>query len=664
MTSAPRALLCALLSCFVVSGVSAQPVVGPTVKDIVEFTRIVQPESPDDDSLREQVSPDGTHAFIVTRTADVASDENRYEIRLLDLRPDRLAVQQAPRPAVVFSAAIAGDNNAGAPGVQQVRWNGDRTLAFLARLDGGSLQVYRLDLPSRKLRQLTHEKNLIVSYAASQDLRRVVYAVQVPNPPLREGAHEVVVGNRSFWSVKFGQQDLRSQDRMYRYFVADVASPGTPRALGEAFLRAGEVPLVSVSPDGRWALLHRYAPERLAAWEQLYPKVADLSKRFAPSHHVDPLQYFSKPSNYVPRLTTAWRLDDAKEQPIVDAPDDALPGSYQSRTDHLWQGKGESVVLAGTYLPPTQDGKASPSSHIIEYWPDTGRWVDVATLENTLTEAHPLADGFVTIDGAKRREFHRRADGGWRESTSGAALQSRNDSAWTLRLVQSLNQPPDVYAAGPGGEMVRLTWLNPRFDAATWGTMSPYTWLDAAGHQWRGGLMTASGMDSHGKYPLLIQTYGFRPDRFYLDGSNIGEGYTSAYAGRAFLREGFLVLAVPLNMADAQAQPEHQARQDYNEGVRAAVDALVKEGRVDPAKVGIIGFSHYGQRVLNLVIAIGQRPVACSDVGRWRCQHLVFDGCHLWERRDDVERQRGGQPGTALRREARRVGQERPVHAH
>jgi hypothetical protein len=49
------------------------------------------------------------------------------------------------------------------PAVQDVHWHGDQTLVFLARLDGKSLQVYSLDVPDRKLVQLTHEANPIVS---------------------------------------------------------------------------------------------------------------------------------------------------------------------------------------------------------------------------------------------------------------------------------------------------------------------------------------------------------------------------------------------------------------------------------------------------------------------------------------------------------------------
>jgi dipeptidyl aminopeptidase/acylaminoacyl peptidase len=619
-----RSLLCALVSVVVcalalttvssVAAVSAAPAsTGPSARDIVEFTQIVQPFDQNDDGLQDQVSPDGTQAFIVTRRADVASDTNRYEIQLLDLRPDRLAAQSAPGPVILLSVAVSQDGSFADPAIQHVQWHDDRTLEFLGRPDGQSFQAYRLDVPTRALVPLTHESNRIVAYAVSQDLLRVVYAVQVPNPPLRPGAHGVVVGTRSFWSVKFGQQDLRAQDRMYQYVVADTASPRPARPLGDAFVVAGGTkPTVSISPDGRWALLPRWDLDRLTGWARQYPMVGELAKEFAVSQQYDPLHYFSNPATYVPRRLSAWRLDDGQEQSVVDAPDDVHSGG-PGRRDLFWQASSGSVILAGTHLPPSPDGTTSPASHIIEYWPDEGRWTDIATLDDRLEDAHPLRDGFLVVDGARHRLFRRRAEGGWRESTGGTGAPSRGASAWTPRVVQGLNQPPDVYAEGPAGQTRRLSQLNPQFNPATWGEMRPYTWRDAAGRQWDGGLMTARTMDVHSRYPLLIQTYGFSPDRFFLDGPNPRDGATSGFAGRAFLREGILVLQMPWSASSptGSASSARAALAAFNEGVRGAVDALVREGRVDPAKVGIIGFSATGERVLNLV-TFGDVPIRAA----------------------------------------------------
>jgi len=64
---------------------------GPTVADVVAFTRIVLPSNADKQALNEQVSPDGSQVFIVTRKADIRADRNRYQVLLVRLGAEQLA---------------------------------------------------------------------------------------------------------------------------------------------------------------------------------------------------------------------------------------------------------------------------------------------------------------------------------------------------------------------------------------------------------------------------------------------------------------------------------------------------------------------------------------------------------------------------------------------
>lgn len=589
---------------------------GPSVRDVVEFRQILQPSGQGAEAFRQQLSPDGTRAFIVTRKADVASDRNRYEIHLLQLSPDRLAQRRVPSPEVVFATDIADDGNAAFPAIDEVKWWDDRSLIFMARLEAGLYQVYRLDLPMRALVQLTHETNPIVSFAASRDMRRLVYAVQVANPPLKPGARSVVVGNQSFWSVKFGQQQLSAQQRKYRYFVSDVGSARPPRPLGDAFAEGnGAVPHVDISPDGRWALLPRYEPDKTLAWSRLYPMLADVMRRYGPGRSRDPLGYYSGASSFQARRMVAWRLDDAREQPVLDAPDDALPLGGQDRKDRLWMAGGSSVVLAGTHLPVGATGKQALASHVIEYWPDEDRWEVIATLSGRLGGIAALADGFELTDNGRQRRFQRQDGGGWRELLGGpgpvAAAEPR--APWSFEVAEGLNQPPDVVGMAADGRTVRMTTLNPQYDANTWGQARAYAWRDARGRRWEGGLIMPSGKVRRGRLPLVIQTYGFTPSRFYLDGPNLSFGATSAFAGRAFVREGIMVLAMPLRPIGAKVTDDYRKLRLFNEGVRSAVAALVKAGWVDPRRVGIIGWSSTGEAVLNLLTFSGV-PIRAATI--------------------------------------------------
>jgi len=166
---------------------------------------------------------------------------------------------------------------------------------------------------------------------------------------------------------------------------------------------------------------------------------------------------------------------------------------------------------------------------------------------------------------------------------------------------------------GPAGEKVRLTDLNPQFSSATWGTIRPFSWKDAKGRAWDGGLMMPSRFDPSVRHALVIQTYGFSPTRFYLDGSNLYDGYTSGFAGRAFLREDILVLAFPWSASSNAPTGEHAAIGGFMDGVRGAIEALVAEGVVDRDRIGIMGWSATGERVLNQ-LTFSAAPIRAATI--------------------------------------------------
>ncbi len=584
----------------------------PTVRDVVTFTRIVQQRQLEVDTLTGQLSPDRRRAVIVTRTADVLRDMNLYEILLLDLRPDRLAKGEPAKPERLLRVEAPEDNDYSTPFVRELRWVGDQTVVFRGRLSDAPYQVYSLDVTTRRLSQLTFEVHGIASFAIAADLSRVVYATPVPNPPMVPGARSLVVDNKSFWSVKFGQNDLRSQQRKYQYVANESGSRNPGRKLGPVVGEIGAVfPPLSISPDGRWALIPRFDPIRQPEWASRYPLVGEISARYGPAVTKDRLSYYSSPQQWVARRHVAYRLSDGKEQAVVDAPDDATPLA-PARADRIWLRNGRSVILAGTHLPmvPGATDPQSTASHVVEYWPDVDRWADVAVLNGRLDAAFALdgpQEGFVVIDGGKHRSFLRRADGQWREveAVDDAARPATHGEhaagGWTVRIDQDLNRPADVVAVGPTGQVVPLTHLNPQFSAGSWGIMRPFSWRDSKGRPWDGGLMVPGDYDPAIKYPLVIQTYGFSPDRFYLDGMNLADGATSGFAGRAFLREKMLVLALPSRSSKDTPSDEHESLTAFADGVETALASLASQGVIDRTRVGIIGWSATGERVLNLL---------------------------------------------------------------
>lgn len=594
----------------------------PSVVDVVEMTRFVQPRKHDADELGTQVSPDGRQAFVVVRTAVVSDDLNRYEILLLELDPVRLTAG-TPGPArSVYAIDVRDDRYYARPAIQDARWVNNRTIVFRARVGGAPMQVYKLDIASRRAAALTRELSPIVSFAVSSDLKRVVYAVHVSNPPLRPGERSIVVGNRSFWSVMHGQQDLVAQQRYYQYAVADVGSGRPARRLGSPFPETSrQQPTVDISPDGRWALLHKWEPDRQEAWASRYPLLASALDRHGPASRIDPLQYFSQPTGHAARRLVAYRLGDGAVRQVLDAPDDALPGLAQRRRDRMWVDGGRSVIIAGTHLPWVGADEGPRASHIVEYWPDQDRWEVIAELRHRLTALHADSAGrqaFTVLDGEVRRTFERSGGRGWIESptsddSQSAAPRRSQGGPWRLRFAESLDTPPDVVAEGPDGQTVQLTRLHPRHHPEAWGNMRPFSWTDAQGRRWNGGLMAPPGHDPQHRMPLVIQTYGFADSKFYLDGANLSSDFTSGFPGRALLREGFLVLAFPTRPGNMVPVDEPGANKAFADGVRGAIEALASQGLVDRDRVGILGWSATGERVLNL-LAFSDVPIRAATL--------------------------------------------------
>jgi hypothetical protein len=137
---------------------------------------------------------------------------------------------------------------------------------------------------------------------------------------------------------------------------------------------------------------------------------------------------------------------------------------------------------------------------------------------------------------------------------------------------------------------------------------------EAKGRQWKGGLMVPANFDPTGRHALVIQTYGFSAARFYRDGANVYDGcYTSGFPGRAFLRENILVLAFPIHPATGEADGARGQTASFIDGVRGAIDSLVAEGLVDRDRIGIMGWSATGSRVLNL-LTFADTPIRAATM--------------------------------------------------
>jgi hypothetical protein len=171
-----------------------------------------------------------------------------------------------------------------------------------------------------------------------------------------------------------------------------------------------------------------------------------------------------------------------------------------------------------------------------------------------------------------------------------------------------VNTPPALVARDNGTGKSRKIWdPNPQLAEINMGEASVYRWRDAAGRQWSGGLVKPPDYTRGRRYPLVIQTHGFDPGQFLVDGATTG-----ANAARAMAARGMMVLQVKeINVAHLTPQ---EAEIDGRNGYQAAINQLAKEGLINPQRVGIIGWSRTGWYVLNALTHAPRMFVAASLV--------------------------------------------------
>src|SRR5262249_32943752 len=106
------------------------------------------------------------------------------------------------------------------------------------------------------------------------------------------------------------------------------------------------------------------------------------------------------------------------------------------------------------------------------------------------------------------------------------------------------------------------------------------------GHEVGGGLYFPRNFDPQRRYPLVIQTHGFNPEKFWIDGP-----WSSAFAAQPLASEGFVVLQVGRAVeAKYDADPGMEGPRSMA-AYEGAVDYLDSRGLIDRNRVGIIGFS-------------------------------------------------------------------------
>ena len=180
--------------------------------------------------------------------------------------------------------------------------------------------------------------------------------------------------------------------------------------------------------------------------------------------------------------------------------------------------------------------------------------------------------------------FQREA-AGWKEVEFPGSGPTQNDHI-AVTLEEDMNASPKLFVRDlQTGQKSLLLDFNPQFKDLKFGRVQNVTFEATDGHKVRAGLYLPPDYMQGKRYPLVIQTHGWDPERFWIDGM-----YSSASAAQPLAGRGIVVLQ--LDEASTVGTPE-----DYREKASAyegAIDYLDRLGVVDRDHVGVIAFSRPG----------------------------------------------------------------------
>ena len=546
-----------------------------TVRDTIEITELADrryflggaPEYP-----VAIFSPDRKRFLIRLKQGSVERNVVEYRLVLYDSE-QALA---SPQGEVLLRMSSTSNREA----IQQVRWLNNTTITFLGEDPGKLPAVYEFNVDSKRLTRLTNHSTAVVSYDISRDGEQLIFEtapkrkrISESEEALRDG---VVITSQTVNEL-LDDGTERDDPIIDRELFVQGQNKKENRVHSFDFLT--EYLPLSLSPDGRFAVLPVYVSAIPEAWanyedEVLRPYIVQKRK---PGTMSNVVQYM------------LVDIAQATMRPLLDAP------VRWSDEEIAWPSAGDSVIVTGTFLPfgtaETEDGARKhgfaveveiPTSKIHKITGDRvsiSHW-NAQKQEITLALKH-------AVDGATTKTYAKR-DGRWIEIPFSA--KESEDSRIEISLEEDKNTPPRIFATDRiSGRRSLLLDLNPQLRHFAIGTVETVRWKATDGHEVEGGLYFPPNYERGKRYPLVIQTHGYDPQRFCLNGP-----WNSAFAAQPLAAHGIMVLQVGDSVAEGEDRKytntpaEGPRRMAAFEG---AVDELDRRGFIDRDRVGLIGFS-------------------------------------------------------------------------
>jgi dipeptidyl aminopeptidase/acylaminoacyl peptidase len=568
-------------------------------------------------------SPDGKEFVIVTRRGNLQKNANDFSV----LSFHTADAFRSPRPQVLLTLSSPSNNAA----ISNVRWLRDnKTIVFLGeKKPGQKQQIFSLNVETRQLIQLTRSPTDILAFDTTTNLRSIVFLARQPLTSVFDQtsrARGLAVSEQSLADLVVGTNSDNPATSPAQLFVME-----NQRTQQVTFGRR-EIPVaragISLSPDGKWAII----------LTKIHPHDAPTSW----NEYRMPFEGSSQ-TDFMAALLIDMHTRSVRI--LNDAPAYAFGG-------FAWSADGKTVVVSDTYLSLDTADASEQESRKSRRWVvevDVNRnqptkivqvngGADYEMLQWDLTTntvfLRPLVDNVVERSAADQSTteviaYRKIKDGQWVrvDAARASAVSSREVD---VREKQDMNTPARLFIVNQStGAESLLFDLNPQFQNLRFGHVEEIIWKTSEGREARGGLYLPPDFLRGRKYPLVIQTHGWDPNEFSIDGWS-----SAGYAAQALAGEDIIVAQVPLAMelGTTLEGPQNMA---MFEGL---IDALDKRGLIDRNHVGLLGWSRTGYDV-RYMLAFSKYPIRAAVVAD------AMDGGY-WQYIADLAA--GGLPGSVF----------------
>ncbi len=563
-----------LLSQVLLPALSKRPV---TVEDTIRMTRVAGPldatayRGAGPTSGFAVFSPNGKCFVIVISKGDLAKNTNDYSLLLFRTAD----IFRSPTPTILATFSSASNR----AGISEPSWSRDnRTIFFLGARGAGPTQLYSIRSGSGQLRRLSNHPTSLVSYAMSASPGAFAFAAETPDSDVRNNR----VLHSGFDVTQEGLADLVrgriSHDTPQLCFQRNVSPAGKSLQTLDPF--DSGVNNLFLSPNGRYLVVKTDTTELPDSWRQYNDvSIQTVFRRKMPAGS--------------PTRILHYELIDTRtgqSEALLDSP------TTYSSSDVLWSPDSRSLLLCGTYLPlavtnPDELRVRKSTRFVVELRVPSRRIIKITSqdLSAVLWDARTNLVEFRaqsnsgSSGGASEPVYYRKEQGAWKRLEFGPSVASVTRPE--ILIEQGLNEPPRIVAVDPEtNRKTTLLDLNPQFARLTFGKVEELQWTDDSGDSVNAGLYLPPDYKVGTKYPLVIQTHGFDPHEFWIDGP-----HTTAFAAQPLASRGIVVLQINDIFYDSLETPQEPIR--VMGAYESAISFLSRKGIIDPSRVGLIGFS-------------------------------------------------------------------------